>query len=214
MGHSKVLLPLLFGCTVMVSKWGSYQCTSCHAWCHQFATTTTTTMKFGIHNMELPRKLQLNERSKVLPIRDDLPTALMHGNDLVLDSSLSIASRRTWCQNWLIAISTATAMVGTGGKPSIAVETPSSVSEVVDPLVVFGESLSSKGAGGGALNSVLPISSSSWPHNAAHPLPPLADPLLSPATPVTDVMSQQQPALEQVLQQSKLKKKINPTTHG
>jgi hypothetical protein len=80
---------------------------------------------------------------------------------------------------------------------------------VVDPLVSFGESLSKTSY----TNNIVPVqqssslsSSSSWPHNAAHPLPiPDQDTSLLPLPP---------PTIDEVIQQSKMKKRINPTTHG
>ena len=150
-------------------------------------------------------------------------------NEAMMDDSFTllhynrhpVATRRTWCRNVLITtISVATIAVGAGEEPSTAIESssPESSTEIVDPLVTFGESLSSKSSDSSSVNSIRPISSSSWPDNAAHPLPTLAtDPI--PTTAEMEESSSQPPsppplALEQVLQQSKSKKQINPTTHG
>ena len=200
------VLPLLFGLILSCASWGQ------------------ALLHFSpISEAQLQRRsIRLNERNKAIPmhLRNNSPP-LIHDGDQRLDGVSTksndrfVVARRTWCQKALIAISTATGTVGVGGQIVTAIEAPS---EVVDPLVLFGESLSSKSSNN--LNSVLPASSSStssssssssWPHNAAHPLPTLADPLLP--TPIAETESRA-PALEQVLEQSKLKKQINPTTHG
>ena len=200
------VLPLLFGLILSCASWGQ------------------ALLHFSpISEAQLPRRsIRLSERNKAIPmhLRNNSPV-LIHNGDQRPDGVSTesndrfVVTRRTWCQKALIAISTATGTVGVGGQIATAIEAPSSPSEVVDPLVLFGESLSSKSSNN--LNSVLPASSSStsssssWPHNAAHPLPTLADPLLP--TPIAE-MESRAPALEQVLEQSKLKKQINPTTHG
>ncbi len=114
-----------------------------------------------------------------------------------------VATRRTWCRNVIIAISTVATTGATVGQRTTAMETPSSSAgtEKEDPLLKFGENLSSRKSFGDS-NPALPISSSSWPD--------------APAMPSTcqEVESSQPSALQQVLQQSKLKKQINPTTHA
>lgn len=180
-----------------------------------------TGFQHGFSNIEVHhtagyrRNLLLNKQTTALLLQNDY-RLLALDNDRMLDgisfqpNDRIVATRRTWCRNALITISVATiTTVGTSGKPSSAMEASIPASEAVDPLVTFGESLSSKNSGG--VNSIRPISSS-WPDNAAHPLPTLADPFVPPST--TKMESQQPPALEQVLQQSQLKKQINPTTHG
>jgi hypothetical protein len=118
-------------------------------------------------------------------------------------------------------------MIGMGEpQQSMAMEVPTSSSETIDPLVLFGESLTSKGStrsSGTGITAIPPpissssSSSSSWPHNAAHPLPTFTNAPI-PTTSTEDAKSrgslEPPTSLEQALQQSKTKKQINPTTHG
>ena len=129
-----------------------------------------------------------------------------------------VATRRTWCRNVMITVSTVATTGPSVGQRTTAMETPSAAAagtEKEDPLVTFGESLSSRKSMG-EISPALPISSSSssWPDASSMVRPTRTDPIVIPSTSQEVESSQQSSALQQVLQQSKLKKQINPTTHG
>jgi hypothetical protein len=101
------------------------------------------------------------------------------------------------------------------GEISSATETAAPAFEA-DPLVTFGERLSQASEGKNLLDSTSNVNpSSSWPENAAHPLPILMDtddtglPSSASSSPMNTP-----PSLEQVIQLQQTKKQINPTTHG
>jgi hypothetical protein len=131
----------------------------------------------------------------------------------VQTTSIVDTSRRKLLVNMYTIVSATTTIVV--GESSSATEAAAPSFEA-DPLVTFGERLSQTSAGKNVLDSTSNANpSSSWPENAAHPLPIMmdTDDIGLPSSESSAPMNIP-PSLEQVIQLQQTKKQINPTTHG